>query len=183
MKKSKSSFESLYHRILRVTRAHFYLLLAYAGATIAFDSWNLFTHEIIAKRWTFGGLLAAVCCLIWFGIKRYAHSYRMITYLAYALITADILFAGANVMIDRGMASKAVMLFALPLIIAVQLRRKSALLASAGLSIAAYSTFAVRYFHLNYGEGLRIQLYGEISFYSALIFIFALMLLPLTDGE
>lgn len=183
MKKAKITFQSLYQRILRVTRGHFYLILAYAAATIAFDSWNLFTHEVIAKRWTYGGVLAVACCLIWFGIKRYARSYRALTYLTYALITVDILFASLNVMIDRGMASKAVMLFALPLVVAVQLRRRSVVLVTTGLSIAAYTTVAVRYFHTFYGEGLRIQLYGEIGFYSALLCVLALLLLPLTENE
>lgn len=183
MKKVKTTFQSLYRRILRVTRGHFYLILAYAAATIAFDSWNLLTHEVIAKRWTYGGIFAVLCCLIWFGIKRYGRSYRTLTYLTYALITTDIVFASLNVMIDRGMASKAVMLFALPLLVAVQLRRRSVVLVATGISIAAYTTVAVRYFHTFYGEGLRIQLYGEIGFYSAVLCVLALLLLPLADNE
>lgn len=183
MKKQKITFQSLYQRLLRVTRAHFYLVIAYFVATIAFDSWNLYTHEVIFKRWFYSGILAILICLIWFGIKRYGKSHRTLTYLAYILILADILFAGVNVYLDRGMASKYVVLFILPLIIATQLMRRSVLLATAGISAAAYSIASVSYFHNFYGEGYRIQLYGEVGFYCALIFIFALTLMPLINKE
>ncbi len=166
-------------RILKATRAHFYLLLAYAGAIIAFDSWNLYTHENILQRWTYGGIFAITVCLLWFVLKKYAKNTTITTAVAYVLIASGIVFAAFNVYIDRGMASKAVMLFAIPLLVAAQLKSRSALLATAGVSVAAYSIAAVRYFYEFYGEGLRVQLYGELGFYSAVIFVIALLLLPL----
>ena len=183
MKKQKITFQSLYQRLLRVTRAHFYLVLAYFAATIVFDSWNLYTHEVIFKRWLCGGFLAIITCLVWFGLKRYGKSQKTLAKLAYVLILADILFASLNVYLDRGMASKYIVLFVLPLVVATQLMRRSVLLASAGISAAAYSIATVSYFHIFYGEGYRIQLYGEVGFYCALIFFIALMLMPLINKE
>ncbi len=178
-KSSKPAHEpSLQARMLRTTSLHFYILIAYGAAIIAFDSWNLITHESVAQRWTYGGALAIVCCVVWFLLKRYTLSTRSITFITYALITADILFAAFNVYAQRGMASKAVMLFALPLLVAYQLKDRATLLVTAGLSVTAYSIAAVRYFHLFYGEGYRIELYGEVGFYSALIVVFALLLMP-----
>ena len=177
--KKQTSSETIRNRVLSTTRTHFYFLLAYAATIIAFDSWNLYTHEVIAKRWTYGGIFAIICCLLWFAQKRYIRSTQATTAVAYALIASGITFAAMNVYIDRGMASKAVFLFALPLLVAAQLKSRSSLLATAGISVAAYSIAAVRYFHVFYGEGLRVQLYGEVFFYSALIFICALMLLPI----
>lgn len=176
--KKKSTQESAYesallHRMLHVTRWLFVLCGAYAGAIIAFDSWNLITHEVVARRWTYGGMLAILITIVWFLLKKYARSLQMIQSLAYVLIIATTTFAGFNVYTQRGMASKAVMLFVIPLLIAAQLRNRAVLWATAGLSVCAYSIAAVRYFHLYYGEGYRIELYGEVGFYSALIIIIA----------
>jgi hypothetical protein len=181
---TKNNKSPIYERLLRVTRGHFYLVLAYAAAIIVFDSWNLYTHEAIAMRWTYGAVFAVIICLVWFYLKRYSNQDKKTTTAAYVLILTGIIFAALNVSIERGMASKSVMLFIVPLIVSAQLKKRSALLATAGLSIIAYSTAAVRYFQLNYGEGLRIQLYGEVGFYCALIFIIAMLLMPLvTDNK
>lgn len=174
---------TLHKRLLHVVRWHFALVGAYALAIIAFDSWNLFTHQIIAMRWTYGGILAITCCLIWFLLKKYAHSKQSMLNLAYALIIADLAFAAFNVYIDRGMASKAVMLFVVPVLVAAQLKSRATLLAATGLSVAAYTTAAVRYFHIHYGEGLRVQLYGEIVFYSLLLFVIAALVLPFAKKQ
>ncbi len=181
--KKQTVQDGLRDRILRVTRSHFYLLLAYGATIIVFDSWNLYTHEVIAKRWTYGAIFAIVCCLLWFAQKHYIRSTQGVTAAAYTLIASGIVFAALNVYIDRGMASKAVVLFTIPLLVAAQLKSRSSLLATAGISVAAYSIAAVRYFHVFYGEGLRVQLYGEVFFYSTLLFIASMMLIPLIKNN
>jgi len=75
------------------------------------------------------------------------------------------------------MASKSVALFVVPIVSAALVRSRSLLLATASLSIAAYSVAAVRYFFDNYGQGLRVELYGEVAFYSAFIFVIAGLLM------
>jgi Na+/proline symporter len=47
---------------------------------------------------------------------------------------------------------------------------------SATLAAAAYSLTAVWYYVANPSEGYRIELYGEVGFYSALFFIVAALL-------
>lgn len=170
--------QQLKQRVLKAVNWHFPFVAAYGLSIIIFDSWNLITHEVVAQRWTYGGLLAALVCIIWFIIKRYANSPALITLLAYLLVIADIAFAAINVYTQRGMASKAVMLFVIPLLLASKLRERSTILVTAGLSVIAYTIVAVRYFHLHYGEGFRVELYGEVFFYSALIIIIAGILLP-----
>ncbi len=184
--KQKNTTETtlvLRKRLLHATRWHFVLIITYALAIIAFDSWNLFTHQIITQRWTYGGILAVTCCLIWFSLKKYTHTRQSMTNIAYILIVADITFAALNIYTDRGMASKAVMLLVIPLLVAAQLKSRATLLATAGLSVAAYTTAAVRYFHIYYGEGLRVQLYGEVAFYSIVLFIIAALMLPLIQND
>jgi hypothetical protein len=174
-----SNYETtLSGRILHAIRWQFVLLIAYAASIIAFDSWNLITHEVVAKRWTYAGILAILTVIIWFILKKYAKSKNSINVLTYFLITANIFFATINVYTQRGMASKAVMLYVIPLLIASKTSSKIALWATAGLSVCVYTIATVRYFHLFYGEGYRIELYGEVGFYSALILIIAGILSP-----
>lgn len=174
-----SNYETaLSGRILHAVHWQFVLLIAYAATIIAFDSWNLITHEVVAKRWTYAGILAIFTVIIWFILKKYAKSKNSINVLTYFLITANIFFATINVYTQRGMASKAVMMYVIPLLIASKTSSKFALWATAGLSVCAYTIASVRYFHLFYGEGYRIELYGEVGFYSALILIIAGILSP-----
>jgi hypothetical protein len=174
-----SNYETaLRGRILHAIHWQFVLLIAYAASIIAFDSWNLITHEVVAKRWTYAGVMAILTVITWFILKKYAKSKNSINALTYLLITANIFFSTINVYTQRGMASKAVMLYVIPLLIASKTSSKITLWATAGLSICAYTIASVRYFHLFYGEGYRIELYGEVGFYSALILIIAGILSP-----
>lgn len=178
-KPTQNTYEStLSKRLLHAIRWQLAFLLAYGASIIAFDSWNLITHESVATRWTYAAVLAAITLIVWFILKKYARSIHSIHALAYVLIVGNILFAAFNVYTQRGMASKAVMFFVVPLLIAAQLRSRVTLWATAGLSVCAYSIAAIRYFHLFHGEGYRIELYGEVGFYSALILIIAGILIP-----
>ncbi|HSX24257.1 MAG TPA: hypothetical protein VLE74_04105, partial [Candidatus Saccharimonadales bacterium] len=56
----------------------------------------------------------------------------------------------------------------------------SAIFASAALSVAAYTSSAVAYFVLNFNEGYKIELYGEVGFYCVLMFILASFLWSIT---
>lgn len=93
------------------------------------------------------------------------------------LLIFDVLFAAMNVYWTRGMASKAVVLFVVPIISAGLSRSRSLLLATTTVSAAAYSIASVRYFYENYGQGLRVELYGEIVFHTLFFFVLAGLLM------
>lgn len=177
MKKSKTSRPWVQLAAIRITRIHFLFMLAYALQIVAFDSWNLIPHEAVSQRWTAIGSLIVLNTIIWFLAK--IDFDRPIYYigLIMTLVTADIILAGFNVYWERGMASSSVILFVLPLLSAAVIRSRTLILATATLCSVAYSTAAVRYFNLNYGEGFRVQLWGQVGFYSALFFIFAFILM------
>ncbi len=165
----------------KTARLHFYLVAAFAATTIIFDSWNLLTHEAIERRWIMSGTMLVLFTIIWFIARARFSSDLTHKVLAYIIIVIDIIFAGLNVYSQRGMASKSVMLFAIPLLVAASFRNRATLLATASLSTAAYSTAAAKYFYSNYGEGFRVELYGEIFFFSALFFIIAMLLYALVQ--
>lgn len=152
-------------------------MLAYALQIIVFDSWNLIPHEAVSQRWTAIGALAVLNTVLWFFAK--INYDRPIYYigLIMSIVIADIVLAGFTVFWERGMASASVILFVLAILSASVIRSRTLILATAALSAVGYSTAIVRYFNLNYGEGFRVQLWGQVSFYSALFFIFALVIM------
>ena len=143
---------------------------------IIFDSWNLFTHEAVSERWTFAGGLLALNSLLWYAARMKFKKESVYVNLVLLLIAADLVFAAFNVYWERGLASKSVILFAVPLITAATLRSRSTLLATSALATAAYSTATVRYFFAHYGESYRVELYGYVAFYCALFFVLSWLL-------
>jgi hypothetical protein len=81
------------------------------------------------------------------------------------------------------MASRAVFLFALPILVAACLHRWGMIQLTAILSVVAYIVTAIAYFVLNFNEGYKIELYGEIGFYSALILAFGSMVWALVRSK
>ncbi len=163
---------------VRAARVHYVFILAYILSTVAFDTWNLYTHEAVRQLWTAAGVLFVVNTVVWF-VARSSKFKSETVYLSalQVLVLADIAFAAYNVHWQEGLASKSVALFALPIVTAAMLRSRSMLIATAALSAAAYSVTAVRYFFEHYGEGYRIELYGTVGFYCAFFFVLALLLM------
>jgi hypothetical protein len=163
----------------RVTRVHFFFIAAYMVSIIIFDSWNLITHDGVAQRWTAAASLLVLNIIVWYLVRmKFSNSSLYITFIL-ALILADIVFASYNVFWERGIASKSVALFAVPIISAAALRSRTTILAASALSAASYSIAAVRYFYIHYGESFRVELYGNLFFYCALFFVLAFLLLVL----
>lgn len=165
------------HILLRITRVHFFYILAYMMSIIIFDSWNLITHEAVAQRWTAAGSLLIVNSIIWYICRSKLNNPGLYKLLLITLIVCDILFAAINVYWQRGMASKSVLLFVMPVIAAGLSRSRSLTLVTAMISSAVYSIACVRYFFDNYGQGYRVELYGEILFYSAFLLVIAFMMM------
>ena len=176
-KKSLVVLSWLQTTAIRVTRVHFLFIASYILATIVFDSWNLYTHEAVSQLWTAAGILLAVNTVLWYMARIRFSSSSIYVVIVLLLILADIIFASYNVYWQRGLASKAVVLFTVPIVTSATLRSRSTLLAATLLSAAAYSTTSVRYFFHNYGEAYRVELWGTIGLYSALFFVLACLLL------
>jgi hypothetical protein len=166
----------LRHILLRISRVHFFYAAIYALAIIIFDSWNLITHESVSQRWFLVASLLIINTTIWYACRLKLNNPNFYKMLLLALLVFDILFASINVYLQRGMASKSVMLFAVPIVSAGLARSRSLLLSVASLSIAGYSYAAIKYFNDNYGQGYKVELYGELIFYSCLFFILAYLM-------
>lgn len=177
MPKQKDLLNNRRHILLRITRIHFLYILAYMLSLVIFDSWNLITHQGMLERWTVVGALLVVNTIIWYLCRAKLKNDNIYLALLIVLIICDILFAAINVYWQRGMASKAVFLFTIPIISAGLMKSRSLVLATASVSAAAYSIASVRYFYENYGQGYRVELYGETVLYSALFFVIAVLMM------
>lgn len=162
--------------LVRVTKVQLILVIAYVAQIIAFDSAKLITPEAVLQRWLAVGGLTIITVGIWYVARGKAtnlHHYKLLTW---ALIISNIAFAAFNVYTQRGMASRAVVLFFIPIIISAILLSRSALFATATFCAVAYTSTAVAYFVNYFNEGYKIELYGEILFYSSLFYIAAFLL-------
>lgn len=182
-KKSVTSQNWLQTTAVRVTRVHFLYIAAYIVATIVFDSWNLYTHQAVSQLWTAAGVLLAINTILWYLARMKNSNGSFYVAIVLVLINADIFFASYNIWWQHGLASKSVMLFAVPIVTAATLRSRSTLLATTTLSAVAYSTVSVRYFYTNYGFSYRVELWGTIGFYSAVMFILALLLMVMVNPK
>jgi hypothetical protein len=171
-----SDISSLKLRSVRIARFHFVLVLLFAVQTIVYHASKVITPELLLKRWVASAALLAVATILWYFAKNKITSLGGFKAIIYALIIADIAFASFNVYTQRGYASKSVVLFVVPIFVASALASRSALFATALLSVAAYTTAAIMYFVNNFNEGYMAELYGEIAFYSALYLSLAALL-------
>jgi hypothetical protein len=179
MAKTKVKTNWLQSTAVRVARIHFIYIAIYMASIIAFDSWNLFTHAAIGDRWTAAAVFLIVNTICWYIARIKFNSGTVYIFLVLALVIADIIFAATNVYWERGLASKSVLLFAVPIVTAAAIRSRSTILAAASLSTAAYSLSAIRYYNLHYGESFRIELYGYVGLFCAVFFILAMLLMTI----
>ncbi|CAN5691663.1 hypothetical protein BH23PAT2_BH23PAT2_02010 [soil metagenome] len=161
---------------IRASRSYFTLAFVYVVSIIVYDAFKLITPDILLQRWTMASILLTVTALIWYLARTKEKSSQFYANLLYCLIALGIGFASFNVFIQRGMASRAVALYAVPIIVSALLLQRSAIFMTAIISVAAYSLAAIRYAVLNPSEGYKIELYGEVGFYSALFFVLATLL-------
>lgn len=177
------SVSLLKSRAVRVARFHFALVLLFSVQTIVYHASRVITPDLLLKRWSATAALLVIATILWYFAKNKVTSLSGFKAIIYALIIADIAFASFNVYTQRGYASKSVVLFVIPIFIAAVLTSRSALFATALLSIAAYSTTAVMYFVLNFNEGYLSELYGEVGFYSTLYLLLAVLLWTLVRKQ
>ena len=176
MAQLKNKTSELRIRTRKVASIHFFFIFAIAVQLIAFDAGKLIEPKVTLYRWIAVAALLIVTSIVWYIARNRSSQPATYKWLILTLILTDIGFASFSVYSQRGMASRAVMLYAVPIMVAGVIARRSALLATAALSIAAYVVTTVSYFVLNFNEGYKLELYGEIGFYCAIFVIIAMLM-------
>jgi len=163
-------------RLRRMTGLHFLYIIALIAQLIAYDAGKIIEPIVVLRRWGVIALLIVVVAAIWYWVQKKNVTQSTLHKLAFILISVDIFVASFHVYIQRGMASKSVFLFIVPLLVAACLQRKSALISTSLFCVAAYILSSIAYFVLNFNEGYKLELYGELGFYSAVLLLTSLAL-------
>lgn len=175
---------TLRERLIRTSKIHFVFVTALIAQIIIYDASKLIPPETVLKRWIGAATLLGITAIIWYFAKNKSTSVAYDKILLSLLVIADIVAISFFVYGSRGMASRAVALYAIPIIISAIVLKRTAVYVAAILCIAAYTTTAISYFVLNFNEGYKIELYGEIGFYSVSMLIVAALintLLPIKN--
>ncbi len=176
MVKAKQRMSWLQTNTVRIARLHFVYVFMYAVLVMAYDAWNLITTQALVERWTLAVTMLIATTIVWFIARNTALHTNVYRAALGAIILLDIFVAGYVVYSGRGMASRGVALFAIPIVISVIYSSRSVLLATASLCLAAYSYALVRYFGEHPSEGYQVELYADLAFYGASFFLLAAML-------
>lgn len=168
MAKSKHSY--LKPGLSRISRIHLIVGILLAIQLIAYDAGKLVTPEIVLKRWMGIAGLVAVSAIALF-LSHTKNSDTTVKRVLWILIATDIAFASWAIYLERGMASRAVFLYIIPIISSAILLRKSAIYLTGTLSVVAYILTTNAYFVNYFNEGYKLELYGEVLGYSALLLV------------
>ena len=161
---------------LRVTRARFVLLFVVGVSVLVFNAAHLMPPPIIEQRVIITTAAIAFNIAAWYLSHRYTTNTGYYRYLLIAQIFADVIFVAFMIYTDRGVASRGVMLFAVPMVVAATLVNKSVLYGTAALCTAAYTFVGMHYFYVHPNEMIHAELYGIMALYSAVFFVMAAML-------
>jgi hypothetical protein len=166
----------LARRSLWAAKIQFGFAIVYTATTAAFDAWKLLPDTAMENRWAVSGLLLIVSALIWLAATQSVKENAYFKMLIYGMIVLDLSVIAFSVYSQRGMASRAVALFAIPILISTVLKKGSAIIATTALCIATYTFSVVRYFYTHPSEGYKIELYGDVFFYSSIFILMATLL-------
>lgn len=173
MKKTASS--NLRLSTIRVSRIHFLYVAAIAIQVLLYDVWKLITPQVLMQRWLVATVLLVATSAVWFTAKSKPQTNAVYRRLIIGLALVDVFVATFAIYTQRGMASRAVFLYVIPIVTVAVLKSRSAILAMTAICVAAYTSAALSYFVLNFNEGYKIELYGEVGFYSIGMFIVAFL--------
>ncbi len=161
---------------LRTARLGFVFIAVYILSTAIYQAWRLLTPNALQTRWfVILAVMSINATLWWFSHKpRLRPSYyRGIIFLQIAMYIG---IATYSIYAERGMASNAIILYAIPLIIVALEYSGRALAFTALVCSGAYAAAAIRYFNMFPSEGYKVELYGGIIFYSGILFVLAALL-------
>ena len=160
---------------LRLTRIHLLVFLVYAIMVGVFDSSHLMTPDIITQRAILVAIAGVITCGIWYAAHKEQTEPAYYKRLIYGMVLLDVAFAAFSLYTDRGVASRDVALFALPVLSAATLVNRSAIYGAAALSTVGYFIASMRYYYMHPNEMLHVELYGMLAFHSIVFFVAAAM--------
>lgn len=166
----------LQQNTMRLARVNLAFTAAYAVFILGSDAWNLVTRELTSQRWEMFGAMLIVTALVWaMSLNKTSNDnyYRVLMFL---IIVVDIALATFSIYTERGMSSRGVALYTIPIVASSLYLSRRVIYAVAALSTAAYVVAATRYFYVYFNEGYKIELYSTLFLYSCMFFVLAAIL-------
>lgn len=160
----------------KLAKAHYAYVAIFVASIIAQDAWKLINPEAVLGRWTVAAIMLSVTTALWYTDWTFNLRPRYTWMLVMGFVSLDIFVATYLVYAERGMASRGVALYAIPIAVAALTKSRNAIYGVASICVAAYSLAAVRYFVVYFNEGYKIELYSTVAFYSAMMFVLAAIL-------
>lgn len=164
---------TLRERLIRTAKIQFVFVAVLIAQIVIYDASKLIPPETVLRHWIMSAGLLVITAVVWYFAKNKSTSVSYDKLLLFCLVLSDIVAVSYIIYGSRGMASRAVALYAVPIVISAIVLKRTAVYATAILCIAAYTTTAISYFVLNFNEGYKVELYGEIGFYSVCMLILA----------
>lgn len=162
--------------LVKVSRAHFWFVGFYALYIILSDATHLITPKVVFERWTIIATVLVVSAVGWYAGRNTVANPNYYRLFLYTLILTDIVVASYSIYNQRGMASRAIILYAIPILTSAILLSRVAIMTTVILCSTTYVLAAVKYFTDYFNEGYKAELYIETAFYSAVMFTLGLIL-------
>lgn len=173
---AKNNTKKLQLATLRTARLGFAFTVIYAISIAIYHAWELLTPDILQQRWTIVAVLLGVNATLWWFSRKSGLASLYYKGIIFLQIITYILLSGYMIYAERGMASNAIILFVIPIVIAATELSTISLITTAGLAVATYAFAAIRYFNEFPSEGYKVELYGGIVFYGAVLFLISALL-------
>jgi hypothetical protein len=168
MKKAKQAVLSPLY-ITKLAKIQFSLVAVFAVYIIIFDSGNVLTREAVYHHWILEALLLAISSLFWVCTKKAPARVTFVVLLV--CIAMQLVLAGYSTYWERGMASMSTILYALPIASMALSGSRTYTVGTSLFAAAVYITACTKYFYDYFNEGYRVQLYGQLFFFSALFLL------------
>jgi hypothetical protein len=149
-----------------ILKLQFLFVFLLAGVNAIYGLWGLVPREVSMQRWLLLGIFCTMTIVTYLLRK-----IRPGKYTYYLLIATNLFFAAGMVFIQRGMASRSSLLFAVPIIIALVSLSLSLLYVTVILSAIIYWLIVLAYYTQHPNEGYLAELYAQVLLH-VLVFMF-----------
>lgn len=166
----------LQQNTIRLVRVQLFYTLVFVASIIVLDAWNVVTQETILERWFIAVIMAVVTAGIWYASRQKSNQAWYYQLLISGFIVLNTMVATYSVYAQRGIASRSVFLYVIPIAMSVMLLSRAAIFATTTVAAALYALVCVNYFYLNPGQAYKAELYGELGFYIGLMYVVAALL-------
>lgn len=137
------------------------------------QAWKLQPSDIIKNQWIATTLTTLVFLLVLGLTQKKKASIGYYYSLVFCQIVAYLSFISYIIYAQRGMASAAVILYAVPILVAAVTKASWAVISTAILAGTSYCLAAFKYFSDYPSEGYKAELYGQMLLYFLVLLLIA----------